>query len=77
MLQAEILFAKIDYLWLMIESDSNKCLTNLSHLALYVPFILEEEMKEARFCSAIFDRNTHLAEALAILIRFVDSSWFL
>ena len=84
MLQAGIPLAKVDFLRPLLESDRNERLTDSSHLSLYVPFLLEEEakqlkeeMKEARFCSVVFDGHTHLGEALVIVIRYVDSSWSL
>ena len=82
MLQAGIPLAKVDYLLPLLESDRNERLTDSSHLSLYMPFLLEEEVKqlkeeltEARFSSVVFDGSTHLGEALVIVIRYVDSSW--
>ena len=48
MLQAGIPLAKVDYLRPLLESDRKERLTDSSHLSLYVPFLLEEEVKQLK-----------------------------
>lgn len=36
---------------------------------------LKTELSVAKECSAIFDGSTLLGEALAVIVRFVDSQW--
>ena len=48
MLQAGIPLAKVDYLRPLLESDRNERLTDSSHLSLYAPFVLEEEVKQLK-----------------------------
>ena len=36
---------------------------------------LKPELSQVDACSGIFDGSTRLGEALAIVIRFVDSQW--
>ena len=59
--------------------NNNFRLTDSTHLAQYIPFVLEtekeiigKEIKEAEFVSTIFDGNTRQGEALAVLIRFIS-----
>jgi len=46
-----------------------------------IPFILEEEKQnvkasmQRKWLSVIFDGTTHCAEALAILVHYIDDSW--
>lgn len=79
-MKAGIPLAKADYLRPLLEENSER-LTYSSHLASYIPFILEaekeklkEELKEKPFVTVIFDGSTHLGEMLVVLLRFVDSS---
>ena len=53
-----------------------------SHLRELIPSVLQKEketlkseLSEARAVSTIFDGSTRLGEALAIIVRFVDSQW--
>ena len=53
-----------------------------SHLRGLVPSVLAKEketlktkLSAAKECSAIFDGSTRLGEALAVIVRFVDSQW--
>ena len=65
--------------------EANNCsLTHSSHLTTYIPFILEEEDKQLHAeiasttaLSVVFDGSTHLGEAAAIIVRFVDTNWIL
>ena len=77
-LQAGIPLAKADYLRPLLEVGLER-LTFSTHLASYIPFVLEvereklkEELKENPFISVIFDGTTHLGEMLVVLVRFVD-----
>ena len=57
-------------------------LTSQSNLRELIPSVLQKEKKtlkselsEAKAVSTIFDGSTRLGEALAIIVRFVDSQW--
>ena len=76
-LKAGIPLAKADYLRPLLEAGAER-LTFSTHLASYIPFVLEverdrlkEELKDKPFICVIFDGSTHLGEMLVILIRFV------
>ena len=63
-------------------SATNHHLTEATHLAQYVPFVLEtekkrirEEVSEAEFVSVLFDGNTRQGQALAVIVRFVDKEF--
>ena len=47
-LQAGISLAKVDYLRPLLKPDRNERLTDSSHLSLYVPLLLEEEVKQLK-----------------------------
>ena len=81
-LQAGIPLAKLDYMRPLLESSTSLALTESSHMAQYIPFVLEEEqslikkdLSTATACTVIFDGSTRLGEALAIIIRYIDSEW--
>ena len=82
-LKAGIALQKIDHLRPLLEAN-NCLLTHSSHLTTYIPFILEEEDKQlhAEIASTttllvVFDGSTHLGEAVATIVRFVDTNWIL
>lgn len=82
MLQAGIPLAKLDYIRPLLEKSSTLSLTESTHMAQYIPFVLEEEqglikeeMKEATGFTVVFDGSTRLGEALAIIVRYVDGDW--
>ena len=82
-LRAGIALQKIDHLRPLLEAN-NCSLTHTSHLTKYIPFILEEEDKQLHdeiasttASSAVFDGSTHVGEAVAIIVRFVDTYWIL
>ena len=59
--------------------NNNFRLRDSTHLAQYIPFVLEsekegigKEIKEAGFVSTIFDGSTRQGEALAVLVRFIS-----
>ena len=71
-LKAGIPLAKGDYVRLLLEVGSER-LTCSTHLASYIPFVLEVEreklkgeLKEKPFISVVFDGNTHLGEMLVL-----------
>ena len=77
-LRAGVPLAKVKLLRPLIENNNFR-LTDSTHLAQYIPFVLEtekerigKEIKEAEFVSTIFDGSTRQGEALAVLIRFVS-----
>ena len=80
-LKAGVALTKIDHLRPLL-GNNNLNLTHSSHMAQLVPFLLEveleklkEEIKQAQHVAVIFDGTTHLGEAFAIIIRYVDASW--
>ena len=80
-LKAGIPLAKAGYLRPLLESGSSR-LTDPSHLGSYIPFIrgseaecIKEELKGSPHISVIFDGSTYHGEALAVLVRFVDSNF--
>ena len=77
MLKAGIPLAKVDYLRPLLEENSVR-LTYSSHLASYIPFILDNEKTTIRaelekrpHISVIFDGSTYQGEMLVVLVRFV------
>ena len=81
--KAGIALQKIDHLRPLLEA--NICsLTHSSHRTAYIPFILEEEDKQLHAeiasttaLSVVFDGSTNLGEAVANIVRFVDTNWIL
>ena len=81
--KAGIALQKIDHLRPLLEA--NICsLTHSSHRTAYIPFILEEEDKQLHAeiasttaLSVVFDRSTNLGEAVANIVRLVDTNWIL
>ena len=81
-LKAGIPLTKIDCLRPLLETDNFTRLTESSHMAQYIPFLLEKEEKllkaelgYVKACSVIFDGSTRQGEAFAILVRFIDTEW--
>ena len=79
-LQSGVPLGKIDQFRALFE-ETGYCLTDKRFLFDLIPFILEEEKArtkqsiQGQFLSVIFDGTSHSGEALAILVRFVNSSW--
>ena len=80
-LKAGVPLTKLNCLRSLLEAN-NLSLTYSSHMAQIVPFLLQseqrklkEEIMEASRIVVIFDGTTHLGEAFAILIRYLDASW--
>ena len=80
-LTAGIPLSKIDCLRSFLEKYGHR-LTSQSHLRELIPSVLQKEketlkseLTEAKAVSTIFDGSTRLGEALAIIVRFVDSQW--
>lgn len=80
-LRAGIPLAKVTYLRPLLEAG-NLRLTDRSHLAQYIPFLtdvemsrVKDEVNSADYLAVIFDGSTHQGEALAILLRYLDSDW--
>lgn len=77
-LKAGIPLSKVDRLRDLLEENAVS-LTGRQHLSEYIPFIhgneVEEIKKEIRdkSVSMIFDGTTHLDEAIAIVLRFIDN----
>ena len=78
-LTAGIPLSKIDCLRSFLEKYGRR-LTSQSHLRELIPSVLQKEketlkseLTEAKAVSTIFDGSTRLGEALAIIVRFVDS----
>ena len=80
-LQAGIPLAKLNIIRPLLERNNHR-LTEATHLAQYVPFVLKtekerirEEVSEAEFVSVLFDGSTRQGEALAVIVRFVDKEF--
>ena len=80
-LKAGIPLAKIDSLRLLLEDGSER-LTDSSHMATYVPFVLEteksdimDELKDKPYVTAIFDGSTYQGEALVVILRYVTADY--
>ena len=78
---AGIPLAKLNIIRPLLERNNHR-LTEATHLAQYVPFVLEtekerirEEVSEAEFVSVLFDGSTRQGEALAVIVRFVDKEF--
>ena len=73
-----ILLAKIDGLRPLLERDAFS-LTSCKHMAEYIPTILVEEKKRLKDAiakqpiSIIFDGTMRLGEAIAVVVRYLDS----
>ena len=80
-LAAEIPLTKVDSLLRLFLEKCGYRLTSETHLRQLIPSVhqkeketLQKELSEHE-CSVIFDGSTRLGEALAIIVRFVDSEW--
>ena len=77
-LTAGIHFSKIDCLRSFLEKCGHR-LTSQSHLEELIPSVLLKEKEtlksELSEAKAVFDGSTRFGEALAIIVRFVDSQW--
>lgn len=79
-LGAAVPLNKLDCLKQLFE-ENGLCLTDRSHLANLIPFVLEEkrahikEEMKGKQVSVILDGTTHLGEAMAIVLRFVSEYW--
>ena len=73
MLTAGIPISKVDNLRPFL-GNCGHCLTSSSHLTELIPLILKREKDSF---SLIFDGSTRLGEALAIVVRFIDSQWLI
>ena len=75
-LRAGIPLSKVDTLRALPEENGLR-LTHSSHLADYIPFLLQQKKElirselENEYISAVFDGMTRDGEALAIVVRFV------
>ena len=64
----------------LLEENATR-LTNKHGMYDYLPFILSEEENricteiDGRYVAVIFDGTSRVGEALAIILRFVDSDW--
>ena len=75
-LTAGIPLSKIDCLRSFLEKYGHR-LTSQSHLRELIPSVLQKEKEtlksELSEAKAVFDGRTRFGEALAIIVRFVDS----
>ena len=80
-LRAGVPLSKIDFFRDLLEETGYR-LMDRRHLFDYLPFVLKEEenrIKEldGKNISMIFDGTSHLGEALAIVVRFIDEDWLI
>ena len=77
-LKAEIPLSKVDCMRDLLEEHAFS-LSGRQHLSETIPFIHQQEVEEIKKeisgnnLSVIFDGTTHVAEALTVLLRFVDN----
>ena len=77
-LKAGIPLSKVDDLRDLLKENALS-LTGRQHLSEYIPFIRNDEIDlikseiKDKAVSVIFDGTTHVDEALAIVLRFVDT----
>ena len=80
MLRAGVPISKVDSFRDLLE-ENHLSLTSASNLRQLLPFILHQEVAAleediaGRPVSIIFDGTTHVAEAMVIVLRFVDDNW--
>ena len=81
LLKAGIPLLKVDSLRPFLEKYCHR-LTSRNHLAEFIPMIRQKEIDFVKSeiaansaFSVIFDGNTRLGEALAIIVRFIDKDW--
>ena len=79
-MKAGIPLNKVDICQELLEENAYR-LCDSSHLYELIPFIHKQEQSSiqnqirGKNISVIFDGTTHICEALAIIIRFVDDEW--
>ncbi len=79
-MQLSVPLAKLDLFRDILEENAFQ-LTDRRHMSDLVPFILTQEQADVKSentgspLSVIFDGTTHLGEAMAIVVRFVDDSF--
>lgn len=81
-LKAGIPLQKLDSFRSLLEESAFN-LSGSQHMRDLIPFILSEEHKQiqeelrGKNISVIFDGTTHVAEAMAIIVRYVSSDWII
>ena len=79
-LKSGVALNKLDCFRELLE-ETGFAMSSSQHLRELIPLILEEERSKIRESiknreiSIIYDGTTHIAEALAVLIRYVDDEW--
>ena len=79
-MRAGIPLAKIDSFREILQ-DNAYSLSSSQHLRDLIPFVLKEEKSQisdeisGQPVSVIFDGTTHVCEAMAMMLRYVDSEW--
>ena len=79
-LKAGVPLHKVDCFRELLE-ESSFSLSGSQHLRELIPCIQQEEVKKVkseiagRYVSVIFDGTTHVAEAMVIVLRFIDDNW--
>ena len=81
LLKAGIPLSKVDSLRQFLEKYGHR-LTSRTHLAEFIPLIRQKEIDSLKSeiaansaFSVIFEGSTRFGEALAIIVRFIDSEW--
>ena len=79
-LQAAVPLNKLEHFRELLEEHAF-CLSDRRHMSDIIPFVslqehtrIKEEISE-QYVSVIFDSTTRLGEAMAVVLRFVDSKW--
>lgn len=79
-LQAGIPLSKLGCFRELLEEHAYR-LTDRRHMSDLIPFISSQEQSKikeeisGKYLSVIFDGTTRLGEAMAVLVRYVDSDW--
>ena len=79
-LRAGVSISKVECFRQLLE-ETGYPLTDRRNMSDYIPFIQEREINrvkkemEGSNLSVIFDGSTHVGEALAVVVRFIDQDW--
>ena len=79
-MRAGVPLHKVDFFRSLLE-ETGFSLSGSQHLRELIPCILDNEKKtikdeiRGKCVSVIFDGTTHVCEAMAILLRYVDENW--
>jgi len=79
-LRSAVPLSKLKFFRGLLE-ENGRCLSDRRQMADIVPFVFSQEQNlikqeiSGKYLSVIFDGTTRLGEAMAIVVRYVDSEW--